>query len=151
MIALVLRYWKFGVGALAGALIMYGAIEVRVWVINAAHALEIESTKRSVIEQCEEDKKLTLEVSNAYQIELSDLNRRLVDLKRVQRDVCVPVADPASGRDASAGAGHVERNGILAGTLYDYAGTAEQYRRQLMACQSFIIKTWEAKKTPAQQ
>lgn len=148
MIPFILKYWKFGVGGLVGALIMFGAMEARIWFLNASHALEIENAKASIIKQCEADKQLTKEISHDYQNEIADLNRRLADLKRLRGNVCVPVAGTASGRDASAGAGHADGNGIFAGTLYDYGGTAERYRRQLIVCQSFISRTWEAKKGP---
>lgn len=146
MIAFILKYWKFCVGALAGAIIMYGVSEARLWFINAAHAREIENTRRSVLEQCEEDKKLTQEISNEYQKQIYDLGRRLTELRRLQPALCIPIAGATGGRDAAAGAGPVDGNGIFAGTLYDFAGTAEQYRRQLIACQSFITRTWEAKR-----
>ena len=147
MIPFVLKYWKFGLGAVSGALIMYGAMELRVWYLNASHALEIENTKSSLIQQCAEDKKITERVSNEYQDQIADLGRRLADLKRMRQNVPISTSKPTSGRDAGTGAGHADGNGIDTGTLYDYAGQAERYRRQLKACQSFIREVWK-EKTP---
>lgn len=146
MIAFILKNWKFCVGGLVGALIMFGAMEARIWFLNASYALKIENTRKAVIKQCEADKQLTKEVSHAYQDQIADLNNRLAGLKRV-RYTCVPVTDTAVRRDAETGPRHADGNGIAAGALYDYAGKAEQYRRQLIACQSFIKKTWDAKRS----
>lgn len=146
MIPFILKYWRFGVGGAVGALIMFGVMQIRVGLIDASYALKIENTRKAAIAQCEEDKKLTKDVSHEYQSQISDLNRRLADLKRV-RYACLPVTDPSGGRDAAPRAGHAGGNAVDTGTLYDYAGRAEQYRLQLIACQTFITRTWEAKKS----
>lgn len=148
MIPFILKYWKFGIGALLGALIMFGVSEARVWLLNASHEREMAKARQEIVAECEADKKLTEEVSHDYQTQIAALNRRLADFKRVRRDVCVPVTDTASRRDDGAGAGHASGDGLSAGTLYDYAGKAEQYRLQLVACQSFIRRTWAQKKDP---
>lgn len=147
MIPFILKYWKFGVGFAVGALIMFGAMEVRVWYLNASHAAEIANQRQKIIAQCEADKQLTNEVSNEYQSQIASLSRRVADLKRVRQYACVPVTDTAGGRDAAPRAGHAGGNAVDTGTLYDYAGRAEQYRLQLIACQTFITRTWEAKKS----
>ena len=147
----LLKYWKFGIGALAGALIMYGAMELRVWYINTLHDAEINNVRTSIIKQCEDDKKLTKDVSNEYQNQISDLNIRLIELKRVRPSVCIPITRTPFKCDAGSRSGHVDGNGVTSTALYDFAGKAERYRRQLIACQSFILKTWEAKKAPPRE
>lgn len=86
---------------------------------------------------CAKAQSISYEVSNEYQSNLSNLDNRLRDLNRVH--TCVPIANTTSGRDGSAtGQGYARENGVDSKDLYDFAGDAERYRLQLVACQSFI-------------
>lgn len=86
---------------------------------------------------CAKAQSISYEVSREYQSNLSNLDNRLRDLNRVR--ACVPIANTTSGRDGSAtGQGYARANGVDSKDLYDFAGDAERYRLQLVACQSFV-------------
>lgn len=100
----------------------------------------------ALLRQCADDKKLTSEVSHAFQHQLSAAHARLAELKRMQPAACVPVARAAAGRDGRAGGGEHDRtDGVTDHALYDYAALAERYRLQLTGCQDFIRRTWDAR------
>lgn len=105
------------------------------------NALEAQET--ALHTQCDADKKLTSEVSNALQKKLSATNARLSELKRVySQTTCLPIARAAGGPDAATGAKLTGPDGITVTALFDYAGDAEKYRLQLESCQQFISKVW---------
>lgn len=143
---MIFRYWKFAVGAAGMALLIYPLYTLRISMIKASHALEIENIRTSMTEQCDADKKITNEVENDLQDKITDLRNRLDKLNRLRVKVPVQPADTTRRSDEANGSGHAHRNGIDSETLYNYAGKAEEYRRQLNACQSFIKKVWEKNK-----
>jgi len=130
------------------ALIGLALHNIHVSLIRASHERDIVKAQQEIIKQCEEDKQLTQEVSSEFQTQISNLNRRLADLKRVRKPACIPVTSSTSRCDATSRDGYVKRNGIDTRTLFDYAGLAEKYRLQLISCQSFVNKTWK-EKSPA--
>lgn len=124
-----------------GVVVAFGVMNVRVYLLKASHALKIESAVQSVQQQCEDNAQITESVSNDLQNEITNLRGRLASLKRVR--VNVPIANTPIKCDAGNGRGYVDRDGVNSETLYDYAGKAEHYRRQLNACQDFITKVRE--------
>jgi hypothetical protein len=145
----LLRFWT-QIASAAAAAMLVGLIawNLHGWDmrrIEAKNARAMEAQAYALHKQCSEDKQITTEVSHDYQTQLADLAAQLAAVKRVRPSACVPVARPTTGRDAANGAGHAEGNAVNSDTLFDYAGTAEKYRRQLNACQNFITKTWETK------
>lgn len=134
-------------GIAIAALIVIGLLYIRILCADLAAVKLERDTAQATLAACQSDQKLTEGVSNDYQTRIRSLNRQLADLKRVRDNPrCTPVADPASGRDAGTGAGKpAGQDGIRADWLLDFAAEAEQYRLQLIACQSFIHKTWESR------
>jgi hypothetical protein len=58
----------------------------------------------------------------------------------------VPVANASDANNAGASAAKSSgQNGVTTDALYEFASDAEKYRIQLIGCQNFITKTWEAK------
>ena len=116
---------------------------------KASYERKIEAAKQEQIAACERDKNLTKEVSDGYQKQVASLTARIADLKRVRPSSCIPVANPAARCDGSASSGgHAGANGqsgVTSDFLYDFAGEAETYRLRLIACQSFISKTWASR------
>jgi len=96
------------------------------------------------IERCQEDKKITEDISHGLQNSLDAANRKLNTLKLRDSRCVLPVTKPATGHDAAArkslAAG---QDGISTEALYDFAGDAERYRLQLVSCQGFIKKVWK--------
>jgi hypothetical protein len=88
---------------------------------------------------CSKQHKINSEVSNEYQSQITALNRRVRDLKRVQPALCIPVSP--CGSDAAPAAGHGNGNGIAAGALYDYAGACEALRQQVIGLQNYIRRS----------
>lgn len=113
------------------------------------HAQDLSDLRTVMTAQCEKDKQITNEVSNAYQTQLTDLRQQLATVKRVQPNRCVPtIAGSASGRDATAPNTQLPQpDGVYSDTLYDFAADAEQVGRQLDACQNFIHQVWEERAT----
>lgn len=109
--------------------------------------LALQTQEKQLKEICTADKAITTETSNAYQKQIADLGAQLADIKRLRPSRCVmPAAGTAARCDAAAGAGKpAEQDGIDTDTLYDFAGEAEQYRLQLIACQNFVKRTWAEK------
>ena len=92
-----------------------------------------------LIGQCNEQKKLTEEVSNDYQKKLSAANRKLADLKRMYSNTAVPVTGKADGLDAAAGGAKLSgKNGIAASSLFELAGECEKERQKVIGLQNYI-------------
>ena len=116
--------------------------------IQAKHALELKSQETALNKQCDDDKALTMEISNGLQQKNRNLATQLDRLKRVQPERCVVPAPskPPGGHDAAPGDTELSgQHGVTAGALYDFAADAEQTGLKLDACQSFILKTWESR------
>jgi hypothetical protein len=98
------------------------------------------SQQAALIKQCEDSKKITMEVSREYQSKITALNGRVAAL-RLRPAKCVPVTKPATGHNGEASGNEPARpHGVDAGFLIDYAGEAEKYRLQLISCQDFVRK-----------
>lgn len=149
MLAVLLKYWKFGAGAAGMAVIALILHNVSLEWTKASYERKIEAVKQEQIAACERDKNLTKEVSDGYQKQVASLTARIADLKRVRPSACIPVANPAARCDGTAViGGHAGANGqggVTSDFLYDFAGEAETYRLRLIACQSFISKTWASR------
>lgn len=127
------KYWQLIAGA---GIAMVFAYLLHIVVLSARLSAQETQLKAA----CRASQNISYEVSNEYQNNLDDLNARLSDLNRVRS--CVPISGAPCRCDASAkGQGYGRADGVNSGTLYDYAGDAERYRLQLIACQSFIKKT----------
>lgn len=149
ILTLLLRYWKFAAGAAGMAVVALLLHNVSLAWTKASYERKIENARAEEVAACERDKNLTKEVSSDYQKQISALNSRIADLKRVRPSVCIPVANPAARCDGTAViGGHAGANGqggVTSDFLYDFAGEAETYRLRLIACQSFISKTWASR------
>lgn len=143
----LLKYWQPIAAAIVTALLAWGAHSLDVSWIEARHAKELAAQETALRAECKADKELTKEVSHGYQSKITDLNAKLAALKRVRPSRCVvPIAGDTAGRSPAAGADKpAGQDGTPAESLYDFAGDAEKYRLQLIACQEFIEKTWKAK------
>lgn len=140
VIAAVLAVWGVGV--------KFGYI----WRSEKA-AIEIEDQRKADTKSCNDDKALTTEASRAYQINLSNLNHELARVKLLYASAptkCTSVytaghsSPPTETELPNAHVGDV--TGITTEALIDYAGVAEHTRLQLIGCQGFITKVWEAHK-----
>lgn len=145
---LLLKYWQPILAAVLTAALSYGAHSLDVYRIEDNQRAALEQKATDDKKQCDDDKRITKEASDGFQKRLTDLSGQLDALKRVQPSRCIAVSTPvtACGRNAEASTGkHAGANGITSDALYDFAGQAEKYRLQLIACQSFINETWAAK------
>lgn len=129
------------------------ACVMAVWVVRGVideKRLEsaLESQRKELLKQCQEDKDLTNEVSTDYQKKIAALNRAIDNLK-LHPAQCVTVTSAAGGHNAAAGGRVNDRpHEVTDYQLIDYAAIAERYRLQLIGCQNFIKKVWE-KRSPA--
>jgi hypothetical protein len=141
MIPILLKYWQPILAAGASLLVSYGAHKVVMMYVNSQHEIALATLEVDMTKKCKEAQAITREVSDEYQSQISALNRRVADLKRL-RAQCVPVyADPTGGHNgASTGELRGPDGGITAGTLLDFARDAEQTRLQLIGCQDWIRK-----------
>jgi hypothetical protein len=116
--------------------------------IKARHASELKTQQEALNKQCDDDKALTMEISNGLQQKNRNLAAQLGRLKRLQPNRCVVPAPskPPGGHDAAPGNTELSgQHGVTAGALYDFAADAEQTGLKLDACQSFILKTWKSR------
>lgn len=146
LLAILRGNWKTLLAILLTAGLAWGAHSLAANATEKAHQQAMEAQKTALDEQCAKDKKITAEVSSAYQNEVSYLSARLAELKRVQPSRCVvPKAKPTVRCDATARPAEPagEDGGVTTDALYDFAFDAEQYRLRLLACQEFIRRVWE--------
>lgn len=153
------KNWQgLAVGAIVAGVIGWGVNTWNGWqherdisALEDFYQGEQERIRAELTRECEKDKQITTEASNAYQSNIADLNRQLTDFKRVRSQSsaaaqCVPVTRPAGGLNGPAQPGQsVAAHGLDANALYDYAAEAEQYRLQVIGLQSFVSRTWAAK------
>lgn len=139
---------KIFFGVALFAVLLGGHLYIRILRADLAAARMDRDKFRNSLEQCTTDKALTHEVSNDYQTRIRSLNRQLVELKRLRdKPDCVPVSTPPGGRDAGSGTGKPSgQDGVRSEWLLDYAAEAEQYRLQLISCQDFINRVYDARK-----
>lgn len=141
MMLVLLKYWKFAAGAIPTALLAFWLHTLHVEALTASHARQIEKARAEAVKGWEDAQKITYEVSNDYQKQLSALRRRL-DARRVQPSICLPIAPADPGRHhAASGTGPVRANGVDSQTLLDYAAEAEEYRLRLIGCQALLQQT----------
>lgn len=96
---------------------------------------------RIAYDQCVESSQIAKEVSYEYQSEISNLNRRLRDVRRMLADACVPVDQSSDGRNATSADGELRRaNGVPASRILDIAESAERVRLRLISCQKYLTK-----------
>lgn len=143
MIAFLLANWRSVLSALgaagATAALAWGLHSLDVARIDLAHRIARDGQKTALIAQCESSKKITQEVSDAYQKNVADLDARVAELKRMRdltKCVCPPHAAPRC--DAPGSGGFSGQDGATVGAFIALARDAEATRRQLTACQDFI-------------
>lgn len=130
---MVYKYWQAIAGAGVALVFAYLLHSVVLSARLMSQELELKAA-------CRAAQNISYEVSNEYQNDLADLNARLSVLNRVRS--CVPISGASCRCDeATQRQGYGRTDGVNSGTLYDYAGDAERYRLQLIACQSFVKKT----------
>ena len=109
------------------------------------HALA--ALESSLTQKFAEQKAITEGVSNDYQKQLAALNRRVRSIRL--HNGCNKMSAPTktNGRNAgSTGAIIAGTYAVDSGELITYAEDAEKYRLQLMACQRFVDRIYEANK-----
>lgn len=140
MIGFLISNWKY-VGVAAAALAFaYVLHMLSVSWLEVLHARALKQQEANLRAECLAQQTITREVSDDYQKQISSLNNQLRRLKRLPKH-CVPIPNSPRGRHGTALVGEYGGSyGVTSDALYDFAGDAEQYRIQLKACQSFIIK-----------
>lgn len=145
----IAKYWQIGVGALLMAILAFGLHSCDVKRIDDMNKDALAKQVMQDQTQCDEQKKLTQEVSNDYEKKIAALNsRHAADISKLRvNNTCAIVAVPTSGYNASSGANGLSRNvGIQAWDIIDSAAACDKNTEQLMACQAFIKKALPQKK-----
>lgn len=130
----------------------YGLHSISINRLEAAHRVELAAKAA----QCDADKAITTEVSNAYQKNLAALDaRRAHALDSLRECALITVQggsalryDAGTSRKIVAGRGAGEPS-IPAWKYVNIASKGEKYRIQLKACQSFVLKTTPGGQKPA--
>lgn len=144
------------IGLIIAFLLSTGAV---IWRINHAfnEAAKVDGLEQQIRilkvqhqadkDQCEADKVLTEKVETDYENKLSDLSDQLADIKRLRPNKCVfPTAGQASQFNAAADNGKpAAENGLETDWLYDFAGTCEGFRLQIIGLQEFINRLYESR------
>jgi hypothetical protein len=98
-----------------------------------------------LIGQCNDQKKITEETSNAYQKKLRAADRRLAELKRMYGNATVPITSKTNGSDAAATAIDSRTDAIAASSLIELAAECDGYQAQVSGLQDFINRIWDSK------
>ncbi len=113
-------------------------------------AKELEKNKAlsELQSKCNEAKKITEEVTNDYEAELSSISTKLAAarsrLRIAENAKCVPIASAASVNNATAARNGLPReNGVLAESLLNMAAVCDQQTAKLKSCQSFVEKVYQ--------
>lgn len=143
----LLANWKTAIAVAAALAVAWMLHSIVTSGIESKHRAELVAQAEALNSKCAEDKKITEEISNAYEAALSDLNSKYDALVRLRPRRCVAVSasKPPSGDHATSAGGELPRqDGVTSGTLYEYARDAEQVRLKLLGCQDFIRNTWDS-------
>lgn len=142
----ILKYWQAILAAIITAILAYMIHDADVLFLEKKQAAELAEQANTLRAQCKADQKITAEVSNDYETKLSNLNSQLATVKRLHPSRCILPSTGATGGhdDGTSGGQSGKPDAVDTGTLYDFAGKAEQYRIQLSGCQDFIRKVWTA-------
>ncbi len=95
--------------------------------------------------QCETDKKTTMEANNALRDKISNINERLISLKRVQPSKCVAIAPELADNTAGGEREYARQNGkgINSDWLRDFAAECEVYRTEVILLDDFGKKNFK--------
>lgn len=140
-----LNWIPLAVSAFLTAILALGAhLLYMAYVVEPGHVKALAEQKTALETSCQEAKKITEGVSDAFAKSSTDLADRL-DLNLLRPTTCILVPAPGpAGRDHAAAAATKlsQPHGIPAATFYRFAASAEKTRLQLIGCQDFIKKTW---------
>lgn len=158
------KFWPHGVAAIAAAGMMWvGCSWWYGWTIddlNTAHEKAITKLekdhedalafqKQLLTAQRAAAERVTEEVSHAYQERISDLSRRVVDVKRMQPNACIPVvervqsAGGAGGANGAAGGDVQPGRGIDLYAFTDYRGDAQLHVEQVIGLQQLVCELYK--------
>lgn len=133
--------WKVVLTAIAVGTLAFLLHTLDVYRLEDAQKTAVDAAVKSVSDKCNENNKISEEVSNDFKKKSDDLAAELARAKRVRPTTCVPVlvTNPASGSNGSAGSGQsaVKNGGVASDALLDLAAEGERYRLQLIGCQTF--------------
>lgn len=96
----------------------------------------------AALKVCNNNQKITSEVSQEYHNEITNLSNSITKYKRLLNNrVCTTVsgASPSNNGETSSGK-YVGQNVVSSDKLIDFAAEAERYRIQVISLQDFINK-----------
>lgn len=138
---ILIKYWGYIGTAVGVALLCLFLHSLDVRRIELNHKEDLASLNKRAKAQCDNDKRITTEISNEYQKNLRAASDKRDALGRMYNDnTCVTVtASGVSGHNAaSKDKGLHGKDGVSVGALRNYAFDAEQVGLQLDACQRFL-------------
>ena len=151
MISLLFANWKSILAVAVTLSVCFFLHSIRVDWIEVRHEKEILSLKDDMKKQCKSEKAITKEVSYEYQTKLADLRKRIDAARRLHKLSCIAItSDTAARHDDGAAQGEHSGQGVSGNrsisseSLITFLGEGDKYRLQLMSCQTFIERTWEA-------
>lgn len=144
---ILLRYWQPLLASIATACVAWMLHSLDVGRIENKNRTALAAQQTALEEKFASDKKLTEESSRDYQIQVDALNLKLVDVKRMRPNHCItPITGEADSSNGSSSIGkHGGQDGVSTDALYEYAGTCERLRIQVISLQDFIDGVWEAR------
>ena len=94
---------------------------------------------KTAYNQCVQSQQAAQEASNEYQKQISTLNSRLRDVRRMLDNTIVPIKTTPGGHNGSTTTGEFRgANGVPASELLDIAEDAERVRLRLIGCQNYL-------------
>lgn len=142
--AFIFRYWEVILAAIVTAATAWMLHSVDVQRIENKNRVALAAQQAALEESFAANNKITEESSREYESKINTLNIRLNNSKRMRENYCiVPIASPTNGGlGVASPRGHVGSHGVPIEEFYDYAGTCEHLRLQVISLQDFIDKTY---------
>jgi len=135
-----IKYWEPILAALVTACTAWMLHSLDVKAIEEKNRLALAAQQANLEAKFALNRTITETSSLDYASKISALNTRLNDPERMRENYCVmPItSSPSSGIGNPSSKGYAEPHGIPVERLYNYAGTCEHLRIQVISLQDFI-------------
>ena len=139
MPAFLLANWKSILAVVATAALCYLLHTVDLDRIEADQRAAIAAQKTADVAQCDAEKKVTKEATDALQTNRDQLAASLAALKLQHPATCVVISRPSDVRNRSGRPARSNEHGLNSDWLLDFAANqCSNYWRQLKVCDKFL-------------
>jgi hypothetical protein len=137
--AFLLANWRSVLAVVATAALCYLLHTVDVNQIEEHHRVALAVQIKADGEQCDAEKKVTKDATDALANDRDDLARKLAALKLQRPASCVPISRSSAVLNQKGRPARRDEQGLSTDWLYDYsASQCSTYWRQLKVCDKFL-------------